>query len=57
MVLNDLCAEEGEEHTIFVRMPRIKDLEDLSKKSKLLHTAIAQTILDPEIKGNIRVRS
>jgi hypothetical protein len=57
MVLKDLYQEEDDESTLYLRMPRIKDLEDLGKKSKLLHTAISQSILDPSIKGNIKVRS
>ncbi len=57
MVLKELYQEEDDESTLYLQMPKIKDLEDLSKKSKLLHTAISQSILDPSIKGNIKVRS
>ena len=57
MILKELYQEEDDESTIYIRMPKIKDLEDLSKKSKLLHAAISQSILDPSIKGNIKVKS
>jgi hypothetical protein len=57
MILQELCCEEEDESTIYIQMPKIKDLEDLSKKSKLLHTAISQSILEPSIKGNIKVKS
>jgi hypothetical protein len=57
MVLRELYHEEDDESMIYIQMPKIKDLEDLSKKSKLLHTAISQSILDPSIKGTIKVKS
>ncbi len=57
MILQELCCEEEDEATIYIQMPKMKDLEDLSKKSKLLHTAISQSILEPSIKGNIKVTS
>jgi len=57
VVLKELYHEEDDESTLYLQMPKIKDLEDLSKKSKLLHTAISQSILDPSIKGTIKVRS
>ncbi len=57
MILRELYDEEEDESTVYIRMPKIKDLEDLSKKSKLLNAAISQSILDPGIKGTIKVRS
>jgi len=57
MILTELYQEKEEDSTIYVQLPKIKDLEDLSKKSKVLHNAISQTILDPSIKGTIKVRS
>ncbi len=57
MILKELYDEKEDESTIYVRMPKIKDLEDLSKKSKVLHNAISQSILDPSIKGTIKVKS
>jgi len=57
MVLKELYKEKEDDTTIYVQMPKIKDLEDLSKKSKILHNAISQTILDPHIKGAIKVRA
>jgi hypothetical protein len=57
MILKELYQEEDDESTIYIRMPKIKDLEDLSKKSKLLHAALSQSILDPSVKGNIKVKS
>ena len=57
IVLKEIYQEEDDESTLYLQMPKIKDLEDLSKKSKLLHTAISQSILDPSIKGTIKVRS
>ena len=57
MILKELYDEKEDDSTIYVQMPKIKDLEDLSKKSKILHNAISQSILDPSIKGTIKVRS
>lgn len=57
MVLKELYDEKEDDKTIYVQMPKIKDLEDLSKKSKVLHNAISQTILDPSIKGAIKVKA
>ena len=57
MILKELYDEKEDDSTIYVQMPKIKDLEDLSKKSKNLHNAISQSILDPSIKGTIKVRS
>jgi hypothetical protein len=57
MILQEIYDEKEDESTICVRMPKIKDLEDLAKKSKLLHNAISQSILDPSIKGTIKVKS
>jgi hypothetical protein len=57
MVLKELYNEKEDDTTLYVQMPKIKDLEDLSKKSKILHNAISQTILDPNIKGAIKVRA
>jgi len=56
MVLKELYSEKEDDSTIYVLMPKIKDLEDLSKKSKILHNAISQSILDPTINGTIKVR-
>ena len=57
MILAEIYNEKEDDSTIYVQMPKIKDLEDLSKKSKVLHNAISQSILDPSIKGTIKVRS
>ena len=57
MILAELYNEKEDDSTIYVQLPKIKDLEDLSKKSKVLHNAISQSILDPSIKGTIKVRS
>jgi len=57
IVLNEIYDEVEDDSTIYVQMPKIKDLEDLSKKSKILHNAISQAILDPSIKGAIKVRA
>jgi hypothetical protein len=57
MILTELYNEKEDDSTIYVQLPKIKDLEDLSKKSKVLHNAISQSILDPSIKGTIKVRS
>ena len=56
-ILKDLYNVKEDESTVYIRMPKIKDLEDLAKKSKQLHTAISQSVLDPSIKGTIKVRS
>jgi hypothetical protein len=57
MILTELYNEKEDDSTIYVQLPKIKDLEDLSKKSKVLHNAISQSILDPSIKGTVKVRS
>jgi hypothetical protein len=57
IILKELYHEKEDESTIYIQMPKIKDLEDLSKKSKQLHTAISQSILDPSIKGTIKIKS
>lgn len=57
MILKELYHEREDDSTIYIQMPKIKDLEDLSKKSKILHTAISQSILNPNIKGSIKVKS
>jgi len=57
MILKELYDETEDDSTIYVQMPKIKDLEDLSKKSKILHNAISQSIMDPFINGTIKVRA
>ncbi len=57
MVLKELYDEIEDDSTIYVQMPEIKDLEDLSKKSKILHNAISQSIMDPFINGTIKVKA
>ena len=43
------------ENTISIKLPAIKDLDDLAKASSVFNTILSQTIVNTEIKGVIEI--
>ncbi|MBU1064675.1 hypothetical protein KJ762_02505 [bacterium] len=45
------------ENSISIKLPNVNDFEDLAKTSNTFHTILSQTIINDEIKGQIKIDS
>ena len=50
-----LIGGEPNPNSVSIRLPDVKDFEDLAKASTSFHKILSQSILDNEIKGNVQI--
>ncbi|MBA6157024.1 hypothetical protein H3Z83_10890 [Tenacibaculum sp. S7007] len=53
----DQIGGKTEENTVSIKLPEVRDFEDLSKFSSEFHKVLNQSIVNDEIKGEVRIDS